>query len=131
MNKTYDNSQVTAYQKCPFSYYLQYILGLKKNILDDSNSAMNFGSAVHEFLESFYGKKKKFDIESYEEPDGMPQYSRESLKFVCDIYIEKFKERDNNLAIKECEKTSECDLGGYKFVVKKDGVLNLMVISLD
>ena len=121
MNKIYDNSQVTTYQKCPFSYYLQYVLGLKKNVLDDSNSSMHFGSAVHEFLESFYSKKK-FNINEYEEPEGMPQYSRESLKFVCDTYISKFEEKDSNLDIKECEKVSECDLGGYKFIVKKDGV---------
>lgn len=124
VNRCYDNSQISTFQSCPMAYYLQYVKGIKKNVLDDSNSAMNFGDYFHKFAESFYGKTGvKFDdiINEYQEPQDLPQYSRKALELFCKSFYQKYGEADKKFTIKETEKTSVFDLGGYKFIVKKDG----------
>jgi hypothetical protein len=124
INECYDNSQLSTFQMCPMAYYLQYIVGIKKGIIDDSNAAMNFGSYFHKYAESLYGKTGvKFNeiIHDYEEPGGLPQYSKEGLELFCKTFYQKYNEQDKIFTIKETEKTSIFDLGAYKFIVKKDG----------
>jgi len=126
INEHYDNSQISTYQQCPFSYYLQYIKGIRKIFIDDSNASMNFGSYVHKFLEAhFKDSKCSFNdiIKDYEEPEDLPQYSTDSLKLFCRTYLEKYQVKDKEFEVKEVEKNSICDLGKYKFIVKKDGVI--------
>ena len=124
VNECYDNSQISTFQMCPMAYYLQYIVGIKKGIVDDSNAAMNFGTYFHKYAESFYGKTGvKFNeiIKDYEEPADLPQYSARGLELFCKTFYQKYGEDDKKFTIKETEKTSIFDLGAYKFIVKKDG----------
>jgi len=122
----YDNSQLAQFQKCPMSYYLQYVKGFRKSIIDDSNAAMYFGSAVHSFLETlFLGKslQPRTLAEAYVQPEDLPQYSLKALEFVCQKYVEKYKLEDAKFEVLEVEKTSYIDIGKHKFIVKKDGVI--------
>lgn len=124
INNCYDNSQISTFQACPMSYYLQYVKGIRKNIVDDSNASMNFGTYFHKFAESFYGKTGvKFNeiVKDYEEPQDLPQYSKQALELFCKTFYQKYAEQDKKFTIKETEKTSIFDLGTYKFIVKKDG----------
>jgi len=124
INECYDNSQISTFQMCPMAYYLQYVLGLRKSVLDDTNASMNFGSYFHKFAETFYGKTGvKFNeiVQDYEEPEGSPQYSRTALELFCKTFYQKYHEQDKAFTIKETENTSIFDLGVYKFIVKKDG----------
>ena len=126
MEHTYDNSQLATYQACPFSYYLQYIVCIKKNVYDDSNASMQFGSAAHSFWQEFYkptGKKFSELIESYVEPEGMPQFSKQALEFFCKTYNDKYYEKDKQYNVKEVENVSKFNLGKYLFIVKKDGAI--------
>ena len=112
----YDNSQLSTYTTCPFSYYLQYVKGLRKAQIDDSNAAMNFGSAVHTALEKLY--KREVDFCDYEEPERLHKFSRTALNFAIDTYRDHY---DDNFEMLETEQVAEVDIGDYKFLVKKDG----------
>lgn len=124
INECYDNSQISTFQMCPMAYYLQYVVGIKKSVLDDTNAAMNFGDYFHRFAESFYGKiGGKFEeiVKDYIEPEGLPQYSKSALELFCKTFYQKYKENDTKFTIKETEKTSVFDLDRFRFIVKKDG----------
>lgn len=127
-NHRYDNSQVSTYQKCPFSYYLQYIKGIRKSVQDDTNSAMNFGDYAHRFWDEFYlstGKTFEEIVSSYESDPEAPQFSKQALEFFCKSYDRKYREDDKKFQIKEVESASEFPLGNYRFIVKKDGAFEL------
>jgi len=126
VTQCYDNSQVSTYQKCPMSYYLQYVVGLRKATIDDSNAAMYFGSAVHKFLENYFiGREqtKESIVSEYIQPEDMPQYSSDSLLFVCKAHGEKYLKEDSKFSVLEVEKTAYLPIGKYTFIVKKDGVI--------
>ena len=127
MQNTFDNSQITTYIKCPMAYYLQYVKGLKKNTIDDTNASMNFGESVHKFLEIHFNRYMNVSfediIEKYQEPEDLPQYSKKSLTFFCKTYLEKYSTTDKAFDCLEVEKPCELDLDGFKFIVKKDGVI--------
>ncbi len=127
INSSYDNSQLSNYQACPMKYYLQYVKGLKKNIIDDSNVAMHFGSAFHAFLEGKFTKTKTLEevLNDYAEPKDLPQYSKESLRFVCKTYNEKYADKDALFDFKEVERVSNMDIGGFNYIVKRDGVVEI------
>lgn len=124
INECYDNSQISTFQMCPMAYYLQYIIGIRKSVLDDTNAAMNFGDYFHRFAESFYGKTGgKFDeiVKDYTEPENLPQYSKPALELFCKTFYQKYQENDRKFTIKETERTSTFDLDRFRFIVKKDG----------
>ena len=124
IEKCYDNSQLSQYQKCPMSYYLQYVVGLRKILLDDSNASMNFGSAAHSFLEQYYrgaGMPSREPIRSYVEPKGMPQYSKEALELFCNTYNQKYTHTE--FEVLEVEKVSYLPLEEYTFIIKRDGAI--------
>lgn len=122
--KIYDTSQLSQYQKCPMSYYLQYIKNLKRKTLDDTNASMNFGTAFHSYLENKF-KGAMYDFNTYLQPEALPQYSTEALRFFCDTYTKKNGASDKNFKVKEIEVVSEIDIEDKKFKVKCDGVIEL------
>lgn len=123
---TYDNSQLTSYQKCPFSYHLQYGLGFKKSTIDDTNAQMQFGTYFHKFMEAWF--KKEFVsidkiLEGYIEPEGLPQYSLHALKQFCLTCHTKYKEDFKRYEVLETEVCSKLKLSGHNFIVKCDAVV--------
>lgn len=108
------------------SYYLQYIVGLKKNDLDDSNAQMNFGTAVHLFLENhFLGNKVKNLGSQYVEPRDIPRFSLKALDLFCTSYLKKYVEADKEFEVLDIEDVSEFELEGHTFLIKRDGALKL------
>jgi len=49
-----DYTQLTTYQACPMKYYLKFVLGLKKKVVDVREIDKLFGQAVHKGLEVYY-----------------------------------------------------------------------------
>ena len=81
----YDNSQVSQFQKCPMSYYLQYVRGLKLKCED----VMRQGSEIHEQLEMHYNgftPEDNFLMETYVE-----KYKDDKFKVLCTEQSIKFK----------------------------------------
>lgn len=122
LNIMYDNSSISQFSKCPMSYYLQYILQLKKKYIDDSNQSKQFGDYFHKFVESQL-KKTSFTLEGYEAPEDLPQYSKKALETFCKTYIDKYSMEDKEYELLNIEDVFEFDLGGYPFKVKCDAVI--------
>lgn len=129
-----DNSQISQFQKCQMSYYLQYIEGLKIQDGGVFNAKINFGSAFHKVLENYYGGHTDpigDVLKTYLSPEGMPEYSREALEFIFTKYQEKYTQIDNDWEIIELEKNYK--FNDLPFTVKRDGVIkwNGSIYSLE
>ena len=119
MSNSYDNSMLSQYQKCPMSFYLQYIKQLRKKVDDDG--AKEFGSAFHKFAENRLKGCKEPLV--YQEPTDMPVYSRKALDLFCEAYASKYP--DKEIELLECEAVNEFELGNQTFKVKCDAVIGL------
>lgn len=121
-DKFYDNSMLSQYQKCPMSYYLQYVKQLKKKYIDDSNAAMNFGDYFHKFAENRL-IPRDFTFDTYVAPEDLPQYSKDSLQMFCNAYADKYASDGKDFEVLECENVFDFKLGDKDFKVKCDAVI--------
>ncbi len=131
-NKTYDNSQVVTYQSCPMKYYLQYIKGLvKSDTANDATLHIDYGDKYHKFLEAYYKRQMNGTDESidllkiwsyFEDREGEVTKTRFTGIELCKAYIATYCNQDT-FEVLEVEKPCVIDLGGYKFIVKRDGVI--------
>lgn len=130
----YDNSSLSLYQTCPMKYYLKYVRGLEKIEKDIRFADIEFGSAVHLFLDKLYTKKmndskEKIDLEAlfsdYPTFPGEEVKNKEGVLHMCRKYYEHWKKVDNKFKVLDVEYAIQFDLGGYPFVVKVDTVIEI------
>ncbi len=100
----WDNSQISQFQFCPFSYYLQYVVGLKLKQEDTKRQ----GSEIHELLEQMYGS-------------GAIMTEDKQYSFLMDSYCDKYK--DDNFEVLAVEKPIHFSMFDKDFVVKVDTVV--------
>ena len=63
--KIYSSTYLESYSKCPFAFFMKYILDIDEiDIEDEEYNPMDIGSIYHEVLRAYYSKYKD-DIESY------------------------------------------------------------------
>lgn len=126
MEHTYDNSQLGSFQRCAYSYYLQYIRGLKTTQVNTNFIRLSFGNYVHLFIENYLketGKNINDIVDGYESLESEKNKSIDCLKMLCKGYATFYN--NEKMEVLAVEEPIKFNIGKYQYVVKVDAVVNM------
>ena len=127
--KTFDNSMIDTYLRCPRLFYYQYRLRL----LTTTGMNVMFGAAMHEGLAAWYSKEGLPEVEFAKtlprEQFDSPDYGIDKGQLMLDWY----KTQDEHLDIQEVEigftlHLFDLEINGQKFTIYYGGKMDLIAI---
>ncbi len=125
--KTFDNSMISTFLRCPRLYYYQYILRLWTPVGEN----VSFGAAMHEGLAAWYDKSAVPEIAI---ANSLPKDQFDSAAYGIDrasLLMDWYKTQPEYLKIKEVEigfriHLWEIELGGKTFTIFYGGKMDLI-----
>lgn len=124
-----DYTQLSTFITCPQKYYLKFVLGLKKIVLDERTIDLRFGQVVHKGLEYLYQGELSSRVvgvfDEFEDLEGEKHKTKANGRELLSQYIEHYKEQDTGMEVLGVEINDHIMIGDIKYLVKIDGIVRL------
>lgn len=123
-----DNSQMKAFQTCPYLWYEKYVKGVELDWERNGPGAAQFGTRMHEMLEEYYHDLQGSPIAPY------PEHPNAPIEMEAQLTMAQYRNHYpvESFAVLDVEKTFRVPLGKHEYVGKfdvvfrEDGLLGLM-----
>jgi len=125
-----DYTQLQTYITCPMKYYLKFVLGLKKRVLDERDIDLRFGQAVHKCLELHYknpgaGLLPTKPFNDFVDLEGEKHKTKANGIELIRQYGEHYQKDLLEMEILGVELNDSILIGDLRYLVKIDTVVRL------